>query len=74
MDPDLALILGLLLGTFSVPSILSAFADGRAPRVAAFTIIVSGSLIVWAISQKPGGYAIMDLPDVFVRVLARFIS
>ena len=74
MDADLALVIGLILGVFSVPSILSAFADGRAPRVAAFTMIASGSLIVWAISQKPGGYDIMNIPDVFVRVLARFIS
>ncbi len=74
MDSDLALILGLVLGVFSVPSILSAFSEGRAPRVAAFTVIVSGVLLVWAISNKPGGYALADIPDVFVSVIARFIS
>ncbi|WP_299852391.1 hypothetical protein [uncultured Roseovarius sp.] len=74
MDPDLALTIGLILAVFSVPSILSAFSEGRAPRVAAFTIIASGALVVWAISQKPGGYALNEIPDVFVRVIARFIS
>jgi len=29
MDPDLALVIGLVLGAFSVPSILSAITDGR---------------------------------------------
>ncbi len=62
------------MAVFSVPSILSAFSEGRAPRVAAFTIIASGALVVWAISQKPGGYALNEIPDVFVRVIARFIS
>lgn len=74
MDPDLALIIGLVLAVFSVPAILSAFSEGRAPRVAAFTVIVAGLLIIWAISSRPGGYSVMEIPDVFVRVVARFIS
>ena len=74
MDPDLALIIGLILGVFSIPSIMSAFSEGRAPRVAAFTVIAAGCLVVWAVSQKPGGYAIMEIPDVFARVVARFIG
>ena len=53
MDPDLALIIGLILGVFAVPSIMSAFSEGRPPRVAAFTVIAAGVLIIWAISKKP---------------------
>ena len=39
MDHDLALIVGLVLIILSIPSIIAAFSDGHAPRVAAFTII-----------------------------------
>lgn len=74
MDPDLALVIGIVLLVFSVPSIMSAFAEGRAPRVAAFTIIAGGLLTIWAISQKPGGFDLMDIPDAFVNVIARFAS
>ncbi len=74
MDPDLALIIGLILGVFSVPSIMSAFSEGRAPRVAAITIIAAGGLVIWAIGHKPGGYSINEIPDIFVRVVAMFIS
>ena len=74
MDPDLALVIGIILGVFSVPSILSAISEGRAPRVAAFTIISSGALVLWAINAQPSGYKLEDVPDVFVRVVAKFLT
>ena len=74
MDPDLALVLGLVLGVISIPSILSAFSEGRPPRVAAIAAIMSGGLIVWALSRKPGGYTINDIPDVLVGVVARYLG
>ncbi len=73
MDPDLSLVIGVILGVFSVPSILSAISEGRAPRVAAFTIVASGVLILWAVSERPGGYALEDVPQAFVRVVAKFL-
>ena len=74
MDPDLALILGLVLGILSIPSIIAAFSEGHAPRVAALVIVAAGALVVYAIQSRPGGYSIMEIPDVFVRVVARFIT
>lgn len=74
MDPDLALVIGIILGVFSVPSILSAISEGRAPRVAAFTIISSGVLILWAISANPGGYQLDDIPGAFVRIVAKYLT
>ena len=74
MDPDLALVIGIVLLVFSVPSVMSAFSEGRAPRVAAFTIIAGGLLTVWAISHKPDGFDLMDIPRAFISVVARFTS
>ncbi|WP_294615259.1 hypothetical protein [Roseovarius sp.] len=74
MDPDLAMLIGLVLGVFTVPSIMSAISDGRAPRVAAFTGIAAGTLVLWAVSNKPGGYDLSDLPDILVRVIARYLG
>lgn len=74
MDPDLALVIGIILAVFSVPSVLSAFSEGRAPRVAAFTIVASGALILWSLSSQPEGYRIQDIPDAFVRVIARYLG
>lgn len=74
MNPDLVLVIGIILGIFSVPSILSAISEGRAPRVAAFTIIASGALILYAVNSKPGGYTLQDVPGAFVRVVATFVN
>lgn len=74
MNPDLLLVIGIVLGVFSVPSILSAISEGRAPRVAAFTIIASGALILYAVNNKPGGYTLQDVPGAFVRVVGTFVN
>lgn len=73
MDPDLALSLGLVIAAFSVPSILSALSDRRAPRASALTVLIGGGLILWAMQTKPGGYELGEVPDVFVAVAARYL-
>jgi hypothetical protein len=74
MDPDLLIVIGLVVGGFSIPSILGAIADGRVPRAAAIAVMVAGGLIALAINENPDGYAINDIPDVFVNVVARYIN
>ena len=74
MDPDLALILGLVLIVLSIPSMVAAFSDGHAPRVAAFTLIAGGVMVIWAITTKPGGYTIRDVPDTFMTVVGRYLT
>lgn len=74
MDYDLILVLGIVIGILTIPAILSAFLDGGAPRVATVAAVVSGGMIVFAAYNKPGGYEISDLADVFTEVVARFIN
>lgn len=73
MDPDLALSLGVVIAAFSVPSILSALSDRRAPRASAITVLIGGGLILYAMQGKPGGYELGDVPDVFVSVVGRYM-
>ena len=68
------MVIGLVIGGFSIPSIVGALADGRVPRAAAISVMVAGGLIALAIRDNPGGYAINDIPDVFVSVVARYIN
>jgi hypothetical protein len=58
MTTDLALVLGIVIAAFSIPSILSAFSDRRAPRASAITILIAGALVLYAIQTKPGGVRI----------------
>jgi len=74
VTPDMYLVLGILIAGFSIPSILSAVSDGRAPRASAITILIAGGLILLAMQTQPGGYTLQEIPDVFVRVIAPFIS
>ena len=73
MDPDLALTLGILVGAFSIPSILSAISDGRAPRASMVTILIGGALVLYAMSANPGGYEVSQVPDVFLSTLGNLI-
>ena len=74
MDPDLALTLGLVIVVFSIPSILSAFSDRRAPRASLVTVLIGGGLVVYAMQVQPGGYALTEIPDAFLRVVGQFIN
>jgi len=74
MDHDLALAIGLVIAVFAVPAVISAFSDKRAPRVAAIAVLIGGGLAAWAFTQKPGGYTLDEVPDVIVRVIARYVS
>lgn len=73
MDPDLALVLGIVIGALSIPSILSALSDRRAPRASALTILIAGALVLYAAQNKPQGYALEEVPDIFVNVVARYM-
>ncbi|WIY27164.1 hypothetical protein [Parasedimentitalea psychrophila] len=72
MDPDVALILGLVIGGFSIPSILSAMSDRRPARASALTILLAFGLVLYALVTKSGGYQLDQIPDVFFAVLGRY--
>ncbi|MEP2715521.1 hypothetical protein [Pseudophaeobacter sp.] len=73
MDSDLALILGIFLAGLSIPSILSAMSENRPPRISALLLLSGGGLIAFAMTSRPGGYRLEQVPDVFFSVLGRFI-
>jgi len=73
MDPDTLFVLGLFLGILSVPSMVSAWSEGHVPRVASVVAILAGALMVWAHSQKAGGYTFDEIPHLIVKVVGKFI-
>jgi formate-dependent nitrite reductase membrane component NrfD len=73
MDTDLYLTIGLVLVVLTIPSLLSAWTEGRAPRVGSILLLAGGGLIVVALSQRPGGYAFEDIPQAFVSVFDRYV-
>lgn len=73
IDTDLALVVGLVIGAFAVPSIVSAYIDGRTPRVAMIAIVLSGVSLVYALKTHPNGYDVGDVPAAFASVIARYL-
>lgn len=73
MDPDLFLVIGLVVGVLAIPSMLSAFSESRAPRIGSVLVLISGVLVVLAVQNKGGGYTFADLPHVFYNVIGRYI-
>lgn len=73
MSFDLTLTIGALILVFAIPAVVSAFSDGRAPRVAAIMVLIGGGMVAWAVTQKPGGYGLTEIPDVFIRVFAQVL-
>lgn len=73
MDADLAMVLGIIVAGFSIPSVISAIGDGRSPRASMVTILIAGGLVLYAISTKPGGYTLSGIPEAFIHVAARFM-
>lgn len=74
MDPDLSLVIGLVLAVLTVPSLMSAYVEGRVPRAGAVFALIAGGLIVYALSTRPGGYALAEIPDAFFRVIGRYAN
>ena len=74
MQTDIFLVIGLVLLVLSVPSMLSALTERRAPRASAIIVLVGGVLLWLAVDGKPGGYTIQEIPRAFARVVALVLN
>jgi hypothetical protein len=68
------LVIGLVVGLLTIPAILQAYTDGRPPRTAGLMAVAATLLIIMAVNRAPGGYSWDEVPDVFVRVIGRFLG
>ncbi len=74
IDPDLMLIVGLVFAVLSVPSIIGAFSESRAPRLGIIMIVIGAGMVAWAINAKPGEFSFEELPETFISVIARYLG
>lgn len=74
MEPDVMLVAGMGLVVLSIPAILSAWADRRAPQIGALLLLGGGGMIAWTLSRKQGGYTWAELPDVFYGVIGQILN
>ncbi len=73
-NPDLMLTVGIVLLVLSMPSLLSAWVESRAPRMGAIMVIAALGLIIGALLTNPGGYAFNKVPGVMIKVVGGFFQ
>ena len=73
MDTDLYLVVGIVVCVLAIPSLLSAFVEGRPPRGGAILVLIGGVLVIVALTNHARGYSFSEIPDLFFRVLGRYI-
>ena len=57
----------------SIPSLMSAWIEGQVPRIGSILVLIGGVLVVLALSGHGRPYTFAELPDVFLRVFARWM-
>jgi hypothetical protein len=73
-DADLLLTVGIVLLVLSVPSLLAAWVEGRAPRMGVIMALGALGMIVSALLINPGGYAFNQVPGVMIKVVGGFFQ
>lgn len=67
---DLIMVLGVCIFALAFPAMVGAFSRGDPPRAAMLAIFAGGVMMVFANAQRPGGYSVAEMPEVFVRVIS----
>ncbi|EIE51146.1 hypothetical protein AL036_01540 [Salipiger aestuarii] len=73
MQPDQYLVLGLCLVALSIPAVIAAWADRRAPRAGAVLAVAGLAAVLHGNAQQPGGYRLADIPDAIYGVIGAVI-
>jgi hypothetical protein len=74
MEPDVMLIAGLGLAVLSLPALISAWVDKRPPRVGAVVLLTGLGLVAWAVTTRPGGYVLSEIPLLVYEMIARLLG
>lgn len=65
MNPDIFFLVGLVVLVLALPATISAFStSGRTFRPVIMCILIGGGMVVFAMSQTPGGYTANDIPRI----------
>lgn len=73
MTTDYLITIGALIGLFSIPAMLSGYAEERRPTKAMAAFILAAAVLATGWILDPGRYSIAELPNVVVRVIAHIM-
>ena len=73
MDTDLIIVSGIVILMLSIPSAVSAFAEGRGPWVALVVVILGFAVVGYGWKHLSVEMTLAEVPHTIYRVLARVI-
>jgi len=73
MQHEILLVAGLGIAILAIPSVISAWTDGRSPRIAAIACLLALVLVVVALRSWPGRFELDDLPRAVFSVVGLVI-
>ena len=71
MDTDVMFVVGTVLVAMTLPALLTAYTEGRVPRIPIAMLLAGGVLVGYALHEKPSGYSFAQIPSVFGRVFSK---
>lgn len=74
MDLDIIFVVGIFVAVLAIPSIVSCFADGRAPRIPALVMLIAAAMVGYAVYMAPDAYTLGQLPDIMVRTIGKALN
>ena len=74
MNNDQILVVGIIVFALSLPSLLAAYSENRAPRAGAVLLLAGVVLVVLALVRQPTGYTFAEIPNVFARVIGGLLN
>lgn len=74
VQPDTALLAGVMALFFAVPALVSAYADRHAPRFAVLAMIAGVALIWYANAGTPGGLTPAVAQEMLLNRVGRLLN
>ncbi|MGR3711889.1 MAG: hypothetical protein ACU0A6_02055 [Shimia sp.] len=74
MTNDYLITTAVLIWLFSIPAMLSAYADERPPFRSLVAFVIASAILGVAGYLDPTRYGIAELPNAVVRVIAHIIK
>lgn len=71
MDTDVLFVVGTILAAVTLPALLTAYTEGRVPRIPIAMLLAGGVMVAYALHEKPSGYSFAQIPTVFGRVFSK---
>lgn len=71
---ELMVVIGLVFAVISLPSLISAWSDGRRKTGPLMTLALGIGLFFLGSSQIQGGVGLEDIDDIVFRVAGRLLS